>query len=150
MMRASTNIRDHLLSLVLKLSCSVLNDKPICWVIHLHYCRLLQIHSMQYQWVKCDCSNDLTIGCQKLNPLSHPKATLVPQARASSENLNYMTLAPQARQARASGENLNYMTLAPQVRQARPSGEMLNYLLSGWCHILLNDHWPGHSDQGRG
>ena len=33
---------------------------------------------------------------QNLNPLSHPNATLVPQAR----------------QARASGENLNYMKLA--------------------------------------
>ena len=38
--------------------------------------------------------NDLTIGWQNLNPLSHPNATL----------------APQARQARASGENLIYMT----------------------------------------
>ena len=54
-------------------------------------------------------SNDLTIGWQNLNPLSHPNATL----------------APQARQARASSENLNYMTLAPQVRQARRS-EILN------------------------
>ena len=51
-------------------------------------------------------SNDLTIGWQNLNPLSHPNATLVPQAR----------------QARASGENLNYVTLAPQARQ---SGEIL-------------------------
>ena len=40
--------------------------------------------------------NDLTIGWQNFNPLSHPNATL----------------APQARQARASGENFNYMTLA--------------------------------------
>ena len=55
--------------------------------------------------------NDLTIGCQKLNLLSHPNATL----------------APQARQARSSGENFNYMTLAPQARQARQSGEILNY-----------------------
>ena len=55
--------------------------------------------------------NDLTVGWQKLNPLSHPNATL----------------APQARKARVSGENLNYVTLAPQ---ARPSGEILNYLLS--------------------
>ena len=37
--------------------------------------------------------NDLTIGCQNLNPLSHPNATL----------------APQARQARRSGEILNYV-----------------------------------------
>ena len=37
------------------------------------------------------------------------------------------TLAPQARQARVSGENLNNMTLAPQVRQA---SEILNYSLS--------------------
>ena len=57
------------------------------------------------------CTNDLTIGWQKLNLLSHPNATL----------------APQAREAKASGENLNYVTLAPQ---ARLSGEILNYLLS--------------------
>ena len=44
-----------------------------------------------------DESNDLTIGWQNLNPLSHPNATLAPQARASGENLNYLTLAPQAR-----------------------------------------------------
>ena len=48
--------------------------------------------------------NDLTIEWENLNPLIHPKATL----------------APYARQARASGENLNYVTLGPQ---ARPSGE---------------------------
>ena len=36
--------------------------------------------------------NDHTIGWQNLNPLSHPNATL----------------APQARQARPSGEILNY------------------------------------------
>ena len=47
------------------------------------------------------CFNDPTIGWQKLNLLSHPNATLVLQAgqeRASSENLNYVTLVPQARQ----------------------------------------------------
>ena len=59
-------------------------------------------------------TNDLTIGWKNLNSLSHPNATLVPQAR----------------QAEASGENLNYMTLAPQARKARPSGEILNYLPS--------------------
>ena len=64
--------------------------------------------------------NDLTIGCQKLNLLSQPNATL----------------APQARQARASGENFNYMTLAPQARQAKPSGEILNYLLRCYSDIL--------------
>ena len=63
------------------------------------------------------CFNDLTVGWQNLNPLSHPNATL----------------APQARQARASGENLNYVTLAPQ---ARPSGEILNYWLSHYSDIL--------------
>ena len=47
------------------------------------------------------------------------------------------TLAPQAMQARASGENLNYATLAPQ---ARPSGEILNYLLSRYSDILEYDH----------
>ena len=56
------------------------------------------------------------IGWQKLNPLSHPN----------------VTLAPQARQARAN-ENLNYATLAPQ---ARPSGEILNYSLSRSSDIL--------------
>ena len=53
-------------------------------------------------------------GWQNLNPLSHPNTTLAPQerqARASGENLNYVTLVPQARLARASGENLNYVTL---------------------------------------
>ena len=52
-------------------------------------------------------------------------ASLPPQARlarASGENLNYVTLAPQVRKARASGQNLNYMTLA--------QGEILNYSLS--------------------
>ena len=43
--------------------------------------------------------NDLPVGWQNLNPLSHPNATL----------------APQARQAKASGKNLNYVTLAPKV-----------------------------------
>ena len=37
------------------------------------------------------------------------------------------SLALQVRQVRASGENLNYVTLAPQARQA--SGEILNYSL---------------------
>ena len=50
----------------------------------------------------------------KNNPLSHPDATLVSQAR----------------QARASGENLNYVILASKARQARSSGDILNYLLS--------------------
>ena len=43
--------------------------------------------------------NDLTVGWKNLNPLSHPNATVVPQirqARASGENLNYVTLTPQA------------------------------------------------------
>ena len=52
------------------------------------------------------CSNDLTIGWRHLNLLSHPDATLAPQARASGENLNYMTLVPP--HARPSGEILNY------------------------------------------
>ena len=39
-----------------------------------------------------DTFNDLTIGWQNLNLLSHPNATLAPQARASSDNLNYVTL----------------------------------------------------------
>ena len=64
-------------------------------------------------WMWCSAkisivNNDLTIEWQNLN---QPNATL----------------APQARQARASGENLNYLTLASQ---AMPSCENLNYLLS--------------------
>ena len=61
--------------------------------------------------------NDLTIGWQNFNLLSHTNATI----------------APQARKAWASEENLNYVTLAPQ---ARPSGEILNYLLSRYSDIL--------------
>ena len=57
---------------------------------------------------QCAWLNDLTIGWQNLNLLSHPNATL----------------APQARQARASDENWNYVTLAPQARQAKSSGEI--------------------------
>ena len=64
--------------------------------------------------VLCTADNDLTIGWQNLNLLSHPNATLVPQAR----------------EARASGENLNYVALAPQTRQSGPSGGIFNYLLS--------------------
>ena len=64
-----------------------------------------ELHWYCFLWC-CDTINDLAIGWQNLNLLSH---------------LN-TTLAPQARQARASGEILNYVTLAPQVRQARPSG----------------------------
>ena len=48
-------------------------------------------------WCGAAPVNDLTIGWQNLNPLSHPNATLEPQARqvrASDENLNYVTLAP--------------------------------------------------------
>ena len=55
-----------------------------------------------------DSINDLTIGCQNLNLLSQPNATLAPKTRQ--------------RQARASGENLNYVTLAPKARQARLTG----------------------------
>ena len=31
--------------------------------------------------IVCVASNDLTIGWQNINPLSHPNATLAPQAR---------------------------------------------------------------------
>ena len=58
--------------------------------------------------------NDLTIGWQNLNPLSHPNETL----------------APQARQAMASGENLNYMRLVTLVPQVRPSK-------AKWCNLEL-------------
>ena len=40
----------------------------------------------------------------------------------------------QARQARASGENLNYVTLVPQ---ARPSGEILNCFTAGLSNAYL-------------
>ena len=53
----------------------------------------------------CVPDNDLTIEWQNLM-LNHRNATL----------------APQARQARASAENLNYVTLAPHARQAGQSG----------------------------
>ena len=37
-----------------------------------------------------DLINDLTIEWQNLNLLSHPNATLAPQARTSGEILNYL------------------------------------------------------------
>ena len=52
-----------------------------------------------------------------MNLLSYPNATLVAQVR----------------QVGACSENLNYVTLAPQ---ARPSGEILNYSLSRYSDIL--------------
>ena len=63
------------------------------------------------QWA---AANDPTIGWQNSNLLSHPNATL----------------APQAKQARVSSENLNYLTLAPQARS------IFNYLLSHYSDIL--------------
>ena len=105
----------------------------------LNSCHLIQA----YLLIQHTCStflNDHTIGWQKINPLSHPDATLAPQARqakASGENLNYMTQVPQARQARASGENLNCMTLAKQARQVKQSGEILNYSMSHESDILV-------------
>ena len=65
-------------------------------------------HGLQ---LKCSQSNDLTIGLQNVNLLSHPNTIL----------------APKARQARDSSENSNYETQAPK---ARPSGEMFNFALS--------------------
>ena len=76
-------------------------------------------HSLSVFASRCVEYNDLTRGWQNLNLLSHP--------------IN-ATLAPQARQAKASGENLKYMTLAPQAR--RLSGEILNYSLSHFSDIL--------------
>ena len=55
----------------------------------------------------CDLHNDHIIGWQKINPLSHPDATLAPQAMKEGpvvKNLNYVTLAPHARQARPNCE----------------------------------------------
>ena len=78
----------------------------------IQYSLLSILASLSQQLLPDD--NDLTIGWQNLNLLSHPNATL----------------APQARQARASGESLNYVTLAPQarqVKQAQACGEILNY-----------------------
>ena len=38
---------------------------------------------------KLEPTNDLTVGWKNLNQLSHPNATLAPQARPSGEILNY-------------------------------------------------------------
>ena len=38
----------------------------------------------------CEAYNDHDIGWQNLNQLSHPSATLAPQARPSGEILNYL------------------------------------------------------------
>ena len=63
---------------------------------------------------------------QNLNPLSHPNATLVPQAR----------------QARASGENLNYMTLAPPTREARQGcSDILSMIIDGETQSPTVDEW---------
>ena len=59
--------------------------------------------------------NDLTIGWQNINPLSHPSATVVPQIR----------------QARASGENLNYMTL---VHKQGKQGQVVKFLTMWHYH----------------
>ena len=48
----------------------------------------------------------------KSNPLSHPNETLAPQARharVSGENLNYVTLAPQARKNKAKWWNFELL-----------------------------------------
>ena len=85
--------------------------------------RKVQIFDMLYNVILSGKTNDPTIGWQKLNLLSHSNATLVPQAR----------------QARASGENLNYMTLAPQ---ASIGGEIVDFLLSHYFDILnMYDNW---------
>ena len=94
-------------SRLMLLRCHIVSHQLICHnTVHLYQHYLSNTQSSN--------TNDLTIGWQNLNPLSHPNATL----------------APQARQVRTSGENLNYVTLVPQARQARASGEFLNYLLS--------------------
>ena len=95
------------------------NNATSCWQRD----RETQLILGATHWDVADSSqtNNLTIGWQKLNLLSHPNATL----------------APQVRQARASGENLNYATLAPQARQERASGENLNYLLRHYSDILV-------------
>ena len=71
--------------------------------------------------------NDFTIGWQNLNPLlSHPNATL----------------ASKVRQARSSGENLNYVTLPPQAfEQHKHKHDILSYSLSCYSDILSKyDH----------
>ena len=44
------------------------------------------------------------------------------------------TLAPQAKQPKASSENLNYATLAPQ---ARPNGEILNFFATAISYSMI-------------
>ena len=77
-----------------------------CWTIICVFTRLSESVSMIIL-------KDITIG----SPLSYPNATIVLQTR----------------QARAIRENLNHVTLAPQ---ARKSGEILNYSLSRSSDIL--------------
>ena len=46
---------------------------------------------MPWNWnISSDSANDLTIGWQNWNTLSHPNATLAPQARLSGKILNYL------------------------------------------------------------
>ena len=55
----------------------------------------------------CDLVNDLTIGWENLILLSHPNATLMPQARQSRASCKILNYVPQAIQ-RQRGEILNY------------------------------------------
>ena len=73
----------------------------ICQDVHLLLCYSEPLHHTPVQdedkcFHTCNAGNDHSIGVQNLNPLSHPNATLAQaqdrQARASGENLNYMTL----------------------------------------------------------
>ena len=65
--------------------------KPKYTLLHTYIIRILIFCDHIHNYV-CTEHNDLTLGWQNLNPLSHLNSTL----------------APQARQARPSGEILNY------------------------------------------
>ena len=77
------------------------------------------INSHRKLLVGCCCINDLTIGWQNLNLLSHPTATL----------------GPQARQARASCENLNYMTLSATSKAKCWNFELLAVVLFWYPNV---------------
>ena len=77
----SVEVRSGEMHILLTLKLSFI-DSVYSWIWH-----LTNEDGKQTLW-----ANDLTIGWQNLNPLSHPNATLAPQARASGENLNCVTM----------------------------------------------------------
>ena len=67
----------------------IITSHYMTWSYSIHSTTSLSPHI-----IALSLGNDLTIGWKNLNLLSHPNAaTLAPQAGASGENLNYMTLA---------------------------------------------------------